>query len=177
VDIASSCHGGTLVYRLEPSGSDASPLPLPPQLRVEVWTCPQSASTAQLIGIVGELAQRARPQHERLMSAQAAASVQAVAAARSGDVTGFISALRMQHCTLLELGQAAGVPIVTPPLVELEPVAEREAGVLLPAGAGGGDIALFVGVTPSSPALRAALAERAHHLLQVELAAPGVTLA
>ena len=175
VDVYASCLGGTLCYRSAPSGSSATSLGLPQSLMVELWTCPQSASTRELIGAVKDLAQRSTSDHERLMSAQAKAAEQAVRAAMADDGSAFVAALGAQHRALLELGHAAGVPIVTPQLVELAPAAEAEGGVLLPAGAGGGDIALFVGPAPSTPALRSALAQRAHHLLQVELGAPGVS--
>jgi phosphomevalonate kinase len=90
-----------------------------------------------------------------------------------GDAAGFLSALRAQQRALSGLGLAAGVPIVTPELGELAPRAETEDGVLLPAGAGGGDIAIFVGYAPSTPGLRAALANHGHRLLNVQLSAPG----
>jgi phosphomevalonate kinase len=146
-------------------------------LFIELWTCPESSSTRDLIRAVEELGARDAAERHRLLSAQAAAAERAVAAVTSGASAGFIAALRDQHRALFELGRAAGVPIVTTELVELEPTAEDQSGVLLPAGAGGGDIALFVGLAPSTPALRAALEQRAHHLLPVELAAPGVSLA
>jgi phosphomevalonate kinase len=87
---------------------------------------------------------------------------------------GLIGALRAQQRALSGLGRAAGVSIVTPELTELAPTAESEGGVLLPAGAGGGDIALFVGRAPSTPALRAALESRAHRRLDLDLSASGV---
>ena len=177
VDVTACCVGGTLCYRLGASGSGAHGLPLPAGLQVELWSCPEAASTRQLLGAVAALGARAPGDHDRLMSAQAAASERAVEAATSGDATAFIAALRTQHRALSELGRVAGVPIVTPELAELGPAAEREAGVLLPAGAGGGDIALFVGRAPSTPGLRASLEQRAHHLLPVALSVPGVALA
>jgi phosphomevalonate kinase len=178
VDVAASTYGGTLCYRMEGvEGPSVEPVELPRAVIVELWTCPESASTADLIRSVRELAARDASGHERHMSAQATASEQATSAVAAGDASAFIAALGAQHRALLGLGRAAGVPIVTPELAELGSAAEAESGVLLPAGAGGGDIALFVGLAGSTPRLRAALEARAHHLLPVELSAAGVALA
>lgn len=172
VDVAASCHGGTLSYALTGSAPHIEVLALPAGLVVEIWCCPESSSTRQLIGAVNALAER-----DRLMSAQAAAAERALAAAAAGDARSLITALSAQHRALVELGRAAGVPIVTGELRELQPAAEAEEGTLIPAGAGGGDIALFVGPRPSTPALREALQRRAHHLLPADLSAPGVAAA
>ena len=174
VDVAASTFGGTLCYRLGPAAPTIAALTLPPGLVVEVWTCPQSASTHKLLGAVQQLAARAPQEHQRLLAAQAAAAERAAVATAPGAEAAFIAALRDQQRALADLGRAAGVPIVTPALSELEPAAEAEGGVLLPAGAGGGDIALFVGPGPSTPELQGALSARAHQLLHVALAAPGV---
>lgn len=172
VDVAASTFGGTLVYRLTPSAPELQPVSLPAALCIEVWTCPTSASTRELLAAVARLAEREPALHQRLLSAQGDAAAAAVTElARPGA---FVAALRAQYLALSELGVAAGVPIVTKELSELTPRVEQEGGVLLPAGAGGGDIALFVGLGPSSAAVRAALEQRAHRLLPAELSASGV---
>jgi phosphomevalonate kinase len=173
VDVAASTLGGTFVYRLEPTGASCQTLRLPADLHVEVWTCPTSASTRELLAAVARLSQHAPQLHARWLGAQVLASYQAAVSAERSDAPGLLAALRAQERALSGLGQAAGVPIVTPDLAALAPQAEGEGGVLLPAGAGGGDIALFVGRAPSSTALRAALEKRAHQRLELELSAPG----
>jgi phosphomevalonate kinase len=172
VDVASSTLGGTLCYQM---GGRVEPLVLPDGVHVEVWTCPVSASTRDLLAAVAELARASPRVHEQIMSEQARASERAVERARTVAAAGFIEALREQQRALSELGRTAGVPIVTAELAAACPQAEREGGVVLPAGAGGGDIALFVGRAPSSAALRAALQNRQHRRLDVELSAPGVS--
>lgn len=176
VDVAASTFGGTLVYRLTEAQPELSAVSLPTHLCIEVWTCPTSASTRELLAAVARLAEREPALHQHFLGAQAAAATSAAASIQQSGAPGFVAALRAQYQALSGLGRAAGVPIVTPELVELTPLAEQQGGVLLPAGAGGGDIALFVGAAPSSAALRAALEKRAHRLLQTELSAPGVTL-
>jgi phosphomevalonate kinase len=172
VDVAASTLGGTLCYRM---GGPTRSLMLPSAVNVEVWTCPVSASTRDLLAAVAELSRVSPLVHEQLMGEQARASERAVDRAEAEDAVGFIAALRAQARALAELGRAAGVPIVTVDLAAATPQAEQEGGVLLPAGAGGGDIALFVGRAPSTPALRASLENREHRRLAVELSAAGVS--
>lgn len=172
VDVASSALGGTLRYRM---GALPTALPLPREAHVEIWTCPVSASTRDLLAAVAELRRSAPLVHERLLGEQAGASERAVERAEADDLAGFIAALRAQSRALSGLGQAAGVAIVTVDLAAATPQAEQDGGVLLPAGAGGGDIALFVGRAPSTPALRADLENRQHRRLAVELSAAGVS--
>lgn len=174
VDVAASTWGGTLVYRLGPSGATSRPIHLPRELEVEVWTCPTSASTPELLAAVARLAQQSPELHARWLGSQILAAHDAALSVTRRDARAFISALRAQQRALSGLGQAAAVPIVTSELAALAPRAEAEGGVLLPAGAGGGDIALFVGRAASSDALRASLENHAHRRLATELAAAGV---
>ena len=178
VDVASSTFGGTLSYRLLPAGPQLSPLTLPADLCLEVWSCPSSASTRELIAAVNRLAESAPAEHDKWLGAQAAAATDAAASLERADSGQLVAALRAQHRALGGLGDAAQVPIVTPELLELGPQAEREGGVLLPAGAGGGDIALFAGSGPSTPTLRLALENRGHRrLLGLGLSAEGAAKA
>lgn len=175
VDVASSTFGGSLVYQLTDAAPRITPVTLPAELAFEIWVCPSSASTRELIARVEGLRGRDPASHARYLGAQADAARVAASSVESGDAERLLGALRAQHDALLGLGRASGAPIVTPELEELDPHARREGGVLLPAGAGGGDIALFVGRSRSSAGLRAELAARSHELLDTDMSAPGVT--
>ncbi|HEX2870698.1 MAG TPA: hypothetical protein VHP33_05565 [Polyangiaceae bacterium] len=174
VDVAASTRGGTLVYQLGPRGASYRAVRVPAGLSLEIWTCPTSASTRELLAAVAATAHGAPEAYASAMGAQVLAAHDAALAIRRQDPRAFVRALRAQTRALSRLGQAASVPIVTPELLELAPLAERDGGALLPAGAGGGDIALFVGRAPSTPDLRAALENRAHRRLDADLSAPGV---
>jgi len=174
VDVAASTFGGTLVYRLTDTTPEVTPVALPADLCIEVWTCPTSASTRELLAAVARLGERAPNEHQKWLGAQGSAAEAAAKSLLDQDAGRFIQALAAQFGALSGLGRAAGVPIVTPELSQAFPLAAAQGGVLLPAGAGGGDIALFVGDAPSSPALRASLEMASHRLLAVELGAPGV---
>jgi phosphomevalonate kinase len=175
IDVAASAFGGTFIYRLALDGANLRPIELPAGTTVELWTCPTSAATRELLAAVAQLAQRSPDSYARWMGSQILAAHEAARAAVRQDARAFIAALRAQSRALSGLGDAAQVPIVTPALAELAPRAEAEGGVLLPAGAGGGDIALFVGRGPSTSDLRAALEIHAHRRLATELGAPGVS--
>jgi phosphomevalonate kinase len=176
IDVAASAVGGTLLYRLGPNGPSLRSVQLPASLQIEVWTCPTSASTRELLAAVAQLARLEPALYARWMGAQILAAHDAGHAVTRRDAPGFVQALRAQLRALSGLGAAAGAPIITPELAALAPLAEKEGGALLPAGAGGGDIALFVGRGPSTSGLRAALENRAHRLLETELSAPGVAV-
>lgn len=173
VDVAASTFGGTLLYQALPGGPRFSAIRLPGALTLEVWTCPTSASTRDLLAAVARLGQRAPALHQQWLQAQASAAQAAALGVTQGNAPAFVAALQAQQRALSGLGQAAGVPIVTPELALLAPQAEAESAALLPAGAGGGDIALFVGTGPSTAVLRAALENHAHRRLAADLSVPG----
>jgi phosphomevalonate kinase len=174
VDVASSTFGGTLVYRVGQGAPELAPVELPDTLCFEVWSCPTSASTRELLAAVARLGAESPDEHARWLAAQTQAAESAAVSVADRDGRGLLEALAAQYQALRGLGRAAGVPIITQALEQVEPLARAESGVVLPAGAGGGDIALFVGRAPSSHALREALVQRAHEKLEIELSAPGV---
>jgi len=100
VDVAASTFGGTLVYRLLAAGPALDPVALPPELSFEIWICPSSASTRELIAAVGRLAQVAPRDHADWLSAQAAASLAAADSLEQKDPAGLLNALRAQHRAL-----------------------------------------------------------------------------
>jgi len=175
VDVASCTFGGTLVYRLVAGGQELERVALPPGLSLEIWTCPTSASTRELLAAVERLGTAQPREHARWLGAQSAASVEAAERVAAGDAKGLLGALGAQYRALLGLGRAAGVPIVTSDLEALGPEAQAEGGVVFPAGAGGGDVAIFAGIAASSPSLRRALESRAHVRLETDLSAEGVS--
>lgn len=175
VDVLASTYGGTWLARLDGGGLERVAVELPPKLEFEVWALPSPAVTSDFVRRVFLLEERRRDEFVRLFDAQRAASEEAASALLRRAAAPFVEALRAQFDALDALGAAAEVPIVTAEMSELARLVEPDA-VVLPAGAGGGDIVVHVGSRPSSPAFRA-LAAR-HHLfeLDVSLDAPGVRL-
>jgi phosphomevalonate kinase len=152
VDVAASAHGGVLAARRTPAGLELLPVSLPSGLHFEVWACSVAASTAVFLARIAEFAARDPLLHRARIAAQAAAAEAALDAAQRGHAADFISAIARQVATLSALGESAGVGIVTPELSELATLAAAHGAAFLPAGAGGGDVAYYVGLTPPPPA-------------------------
>ena len=160
VDVAASAHGGVLAARRTPGGLELSALRLPRGLCFEVWACSVAASTAAFLSRIADFAARDPEAHRARIAAQAEAAELALQAAERDDAPGFVRAIARQVTTLSELGEAAGADIVTSELRELALVAAAHGAAFLPAGAGGGDVAYYVG-TGQPPA---ELGERARAL-------------
>ena len=174
VDVAASAHGGLLAARRTAAGLELSRLALPDELCFEVWACSAAASTAEYLARVRAFAARDPAAHAACINAQAAAAEAALAAVQQDQAAAFVSAIALQVGTLGALGEAAGVAIVTPELAVLGQLARAHGAAFLPAGAGGGDVAYYVGLTPP----RADFAERCRELglsrVTLKLAARGV---
>jgi phosphomevalonate kinase len=108
------------------------------------------------------------------MGRQCAASELAADALSSADTQAFITALGEQGMALAVLGEAAGIPIVTPAVNALAARARAENAVVLPAGAGGGDIAYYAGTRPPSAQWCEAAVRLGLRRLAVQWGAKGV---
>jgi phosphomevalonate kinase len=175
VDVAASAHGGVLGARRTASGSlELTRLSLPSSLKFEVWACSAAASTSAFLARIAQFAARDPAAHARCIAAQAAAAESALDATQREHALDFVAAIARQVTTLSDLGQAAGVSIVTAELAELARLAAQHGAAFLPAGAGGGDVAYWVG----SDAPPSTFAARARELglspVQLRLGARGV---
>ncbi|MGC4066599.1 MAG: hypothetical protein QM784_18585 [Polyangiaceae bacterium] len=173
IDVASSCFGGVLEFRLGKDVPLVAPLELPPGIVVEVWASQWAASTSALLARVKGLAVQNGPLFRQRIDAQAAASESAVQACRTGNGPRFIAAIDNQRCALAALGEAAGVTIVTKEVEALATHAGRLGAAVMPAGAGGGDIAIYVGPSPSVE-LDDLLHAQGHRRLTLTLGAEGL---
>jgi phosphomevalonate kinase len=175
IDVAASTRGGTLIARRSSSGAlDIEPALLPPGLRVEVWASGVSASTPELLRAVAGFRQASPSDYAQLMSALAAAAERAATALREAKPEALIGELSAQRELLSRLGRASSAPIVTPEVQELAAWAQPHGAAVLPSGAGGGDIVLWVGLTASPPGFRELGSSLGHRLIPVQLHARGV---
>lgn len=171
VDVAASTLGGVLLTHLQPDGElRVSPYVLPFDVHVDVFSSPVAAVTRELLGRVRALATQSPARHRAYLDAAAAG---ARAAAQARTVAALVLAVSAQTDALDALGQAAGAPIVTGEVSALRAAATAEGATFAPSGAGGGDIAIFVGRTPSSASFRALAAARGMTWLDVKVGAPG----
>lgn len=171
VDVAASVYGGVLHAHLSPGGDlGAAPHHLPFSTVVDVFASPVAAVTRELLGRVRSLATRSPARHRACLDA-AAAGARAAVEARS--VATLVLAISTQTDALTALGEAAGAPIVTEEVAALRAAATAEGGTFAPSGAGGGDIAIFVGRAPSSEGFRALARARGLTWIDVEVGAAG----
>lgn len=151
VDVAASAHGGVLSARRVAGALELSRVALPSALYFEVWACSAAASTAEFLARIRELGVRDPSLHRARLDAQARAAEAALRAVLSGSATDFVTAVAEQVAALGALGEAASVPIVTAEHGELAALAAAHGAAFLPAGAGGGDVAYYVGTSAPPP--------------------------
>lgn len=142
VDIATSVYGGAVRYVM---GEPVRRTTLP-GVRVHAFACGTSARTTSLRAAVDAL--RGTPVHAACMGDLVTLAHEA---ARATDAAAFVGALRRTGRALARLGVAAGVAIVPDGFEELEALAARENASFTVSGAGGGDVAAFVGPAAPSP--------------------------
>lgn len=174
IDVAASAHGGVIRARIIAGGGlDVKPHALPKGVVIEVFACPASASTDDLIGQVQALSRRDPARYDRLLGNAAA---QAREAANADDIAPLLTALELQFDALADLGAAASASIVTAEVALLRRFASTEGAVFGPSGAGGGDIAVYFGRKASSAAFREQAQGAGFALLALRVGAPGVSV-
>jgi phosphomevalonate kinase len=176
VDVAAACFGGVILCRMTGTGGnlDVRPYALPKGLCIETWSCPTSVSTREMLAKIGRFELAQASQYQRWMNrAKAAAEDVAHGNLCARD---WMLAVAEQADALGELGRGAGAPIVTTRVAELNRLAGADEAFFVPSGAGGGDVALHLGLVPSTEAFRAAAAEAGMRHLELTLGAPGLAL-
>ncbi|HEY4011809.1 MAG TPA: hypothetical protein VGM06_00610 [Polyangiaceae bacterium] len=150
VDVAASVYGGVIEYATgdEPSGGIVRSRELPEALSVLVYDSGTSARTSDMLARVALLRQGGGA--ERLFARLRDVAVEAVACVVRRDGSGFVAAARAFGRALDDLGRAALAPIVPDTFAELAERASREGAAFVPSGAGGGDVAVWIGLAPPS---------------------------
>lgn len=174
IDVAASAFGGVITATIRDGGLDVAPHRLPEGTVVEVFASPVSASTGDLIRKVRAFAAVNEAGYRRLLDAAARGSE----AARAATTTpALVAAISAQLDALAELGDLSGAGIVTPEAAAVRPEAAAEGAIFGPSGAGGGDIAVYIGGGPSSERIRGLALAQGYTLLDLGIGAPGVTWA
>ncbi len=167
VDVAASVHGGVLRYTVLRPPSSRAPqaaapssgppsarrfetsihaVDMPPGLVLAAFWSGTSARTSELLARVDAL--RARGGAVAVFTALRGVAEEAADAI--GDAGRFVQRAAAFGRALAALGDAADAPIVPPAFAELSALAEREGAAFFPSGAGGGDVAVWLGVEPPS---------------------------
>jgi phosphomevalonate kinase len=181
VDVAACALGGVVMARLQGppvdvalsrgGELDVSPHEFPATTEVVVFSARAEAATSSMLtGVRDHAARDPRGWAELIGRARAGAE----AAASATTTAALVAALREQSAALAALGAAAHVPIVTEDVAAIDAAARREGAVFLASGAGGGDVALWVGPARPSNALVALAADRGLDLLAARVGARGV---
>ncbi len=145
IDVAASAHGGVLCCRVMDGDLSTQRVSLPARLVIEAWAGTTSASTPDLLLQVRRFAERDSARHALVFDRLSTA---ANAAAGATDAASFVEAIGNQATALAELGTLSDAPIVTPDVADLDRAARAHHGVVLPSGAGGGDVVLWMGTRP-----------------------------
>lgn len=147
VDVAASIYGGVLEYVVDKPTARK----LPEGVIMSVWACGMSARTSDLRAHVAHLATSAKSVYHACMSELAGIAFEAARSVREGSAEGLVESMKLAARGLARLGTAAGVPIVPEGFVRLEEIAGAEEAAFCVSGAGGGDVATYVGRTRPSP--------------------------
>lgn len=142
VDVATSIHGGAIRYVV---GAPVQRVALPAGVRVDVFALTTSAKTHELRAAVDALRHRDEAAHRWCLADLKLVAVDAANAIDAGDAATFIEMLRQTARALARLGASANVGIVPDGFDALEALATREDASFSVSGAGGGDVAVFVG--------------------------------
>jgi phosphomevalonate kinase len=141
VDIAASVYGGTFIYRIDGDRARVRPLNIPAAVAVTAVWMGTSASTPDLVRKVLDFKLDNRAEYDELMAKLRLTAGDALYRAERNDVLALFDALGEYGRRMGQLGRAAGVPIVTEAMEELDSLLAGDAAVK-PSGAGGGDVLL-----------------------------------
>lgn len=174
IDVVASCFGGTQIATRNGNSVVHRTIELPAALCIEIFAAPKSSNTNDMLQTLHAYRRSHARCYSDHISEQAEASERAVSAAHLGNAGAFVSALVAQRHALEALGHDAGLAIVTHELSAIADMAAKESAAVLPAGAGGGDIAIFAGPRPASAELRSFMLGHNHVAIGVTLGVRGV---
>ena len=142
VDVAASAYGGTIACVMRGELLEVRAHKLANGLVVDSYSAGQAASTAGMLKAVRAFAASEPGAYAAIMGALKEFANDAVLASTTGD---FVRALRGQAIGLAALGDGAGVPIVPREVRDVADAAIGDGVVVMPSGAGGGDVVVSVG--------------------------------
>jgi len=154
VDVAASVYGGVIRYTLVGPDAAIETVEWPPGLVMAPFFMGQSARTSDLLGRVR--AAHLRSPHEMAgLDAALFSTAIAAAGAVGTDAGQFVRCAQAYSVLLTELGTLADAPIVPEACAELARLAAAEDAAFIPSGAGGGDVAVWLGESAPSQSFEA----------------------
>lgn len=151
VDILASTWGGILACLPGAPGTLPSfeSVRLPDKLVVEVWACPTSASTREMVSKIREYREQNVVRYDDITEPARRGAAAFVDACAENSLIALLYAARVQCDTLRLLDDATGAGIFPKWHRDLDELAKTFDAVFAQAGAGGGDIALYFSSVPS----------------------------
>lgn len=147
IDVAASTFGGVL--RLQRAAPEATPdvaaRQLPTGLTIAVWSSPEAAQTSTMVARVTALLRESDRECRAILSRLRAA---AEACDSADSATTWLEICREQLAGLTALGARANLPIITPAMRAFQESVRDCSVVVLPSGAGGGDVILVMSQGP-----------------------------
>lgn len=174
-DVAASVYGGFLRFRRHGEAAEVAPIAWPSGLRVSVVWTGQEARTSTFLARVSALAAARPALHRERIEALKQEAARFLRSIQAADVPGVLASTAAYGVAMGQLGEAAGVSIVTDTLRQVADLANQAGGAAKPSGAGGGDVALALFPDDASERRFAALCkDSSFSLLSIELGAQGV---
>lgn len=179
LDVAASCTGGAITFRLGPKGMpQIGSVRLPNSVGFAGVFTGRSASTPGMVEHYREW-RRNRPREAAATLSRLTALAEAGAVAlQGGDARAWLEAFAAYGRGLQELGDAIGADIVTAEHREIGDVARRHGVAYKVSGAGGGDLGLgCASELGSLEAFKQSVHDRGFRVINVALAEHGLTVA
>jgi phosphomevalonate kinase len=176
VDVAAAVFGGLLRFQRRRGETPVvEPLARPAWLApIAIWSG-RMTSTRAMIAAVKGFAGRSPTVYSALTNKLVAVADVGCTAVRLGDSAGFARAVEAYEARLVELGEAAGVEIVSPEHRRAGDIVRAHGGVYKPSGAGGGDLGLaFTTGTQTVAGLSAAVTAAGLDVVPLTLGVDGV---
>jgi mevalonate kinase len=172
-DVAAAVYGGIIKFARAEGGATVEPLHNP-RLHLVVFWVGQPASTANQVEAVRTFGERSPSAYRTIVDKMRATADRFVAELSAGQATGAVAAAGKYGRLMGELGQAAGVAIVTPAFETAAELAHTVGGEAKPSGAGGGDIGIGLFATPEAADIFARSCKPHFTVLSLGLARAGV---
>ena len=178
-DVAAASLGGFVRFQLDDKGAlkQAERMTFPAHVETRVVWTGKEARTSEFVRAVRNYEARDRAGYAKLREGLKEQATRFADAIGQGDAGEIIAAAAAYGRGMGELGQAAGVDIVTAELAQIAELARVHGGAAKPSGAGGGDVALaFFQRASDAQAFDNACDRAGLDRLDLGLGAPGVRL-
>jgi phosphomevalonate kinase len=173
-DVAASVLGGYVRFRKLGDGVETHALRWPEELELVVVWHGTPVRTSDMLARVRTLAAREPELYRTRMRGLAEQSEQLISALMARELDGVVDCFHSYGTAMGELGDAAGVSVITDTCSRLRDLARDHGGAAKPSGAGGGDVTIAVfSNTSAATEFRARCDGEGFEVLSLELGAYG----